>query len=94
MANCWIIPKNAPACWRDVQPSDQLELQDGGYAKFRITVTDGALPKEASVYVQGWPREVAISEWVKAAWGLFGAHTALQVFRPDGTPVADRFTDQ
>jgi hypothetical protein len=85
--NCWIVPRNAPACRRDVQPSDQKELQDGGYAKFRIAVDQDAECKEAAVYVQGWPREVDTSEWVKAAWGLFGAHTALQVFRPDGSTL-------
>jgi hypothetical protein len=85
--NCWIIPKNAPACRRDVQPSDQLELQDGGYAKFRISVNDGADHGEATVYVQGWPRKVEASEWTKAAWGLFGAHTGLKVAHPDGTII-------
>jgi hypothetical protein len=85
--NCWIIPKNAPACRRDVQPSDQLELQDGGYAKFRISVNEGDDREEATVYVQGWPRKMEAAEWTKAAWGLFGAHSALQVLQPDGSIV-------
>jgi len=84
--NCWIIPKNAPACRRDVQPSDQLELQDGGYAKFRISV-NGEATREATVYVQGWPRKIDASEWTKAAWGLFGAHSAVHVVHPDGTVI-------
>ena len=81
---CWIIPKNAPACRRDVQWTDQLELEDGGYAKYRITVEEG----EAIVYVQDAKRIVDAIEWMKAAWNLFGSHTSLQVFRPDGSPVA------
>lgn len=93
MNNCWIIPRNAPACKRDVQPADRLELQDGGYAKLRISVNEEA--NGGQVYVQGWPREVAASEWTKAAWGLFGAHTGLQVFHPDGSTVIaeHRFVD-
>src|SRR4051812_27061764 len=31
---CWVIPKNAPACKRDVQFTDKLELEDGGYDEF------------------------------------------------------------
>jgi hypothetical protein len=81
---CWIIPKNAPACRRDVQWTDQLELEDGGYAKYRITVEEG----EAIVYVQDSKRIIDAIEWAKAAWNLFGSQNSLQVFRPDGSPVA------
>lgn len=69
-----------------MQWSDQLELEDGGYAKFRISVNQDESTL-ASVYVQGWPRIVEPDEWEKAAWGLFGAHTGLRIYQPDGTPV-------
>jgi hypothetical protein len=85
--NCWVIPKNAPACKRDVQWSDQLELEDGGYAKFRITVNTGDTRGEGLVYVQDATRKIDSVEWAKAAWGLFGTHVALQVFRADGSSV-------
>jgi hypothetical protein len=85
--NCWIIPKNAPACRRDVQWSDQRELEDGGYAKYRITVNAGETRGEGLVYVQDSTRKMEAAEWDKAAWGLFGAHTELEVFRPDGSNV-------
>jgi hypothetical protein len=85
--NCWVIPKNAPAGKRDVQWSDKLELEDGGYAKYRITVDEGETVAEAAVYVQDSTRTMDAIEWAKAAWGLFGAHVGLQVFRPDGSAV-------
>ncbi len=85
---CWIIPKNAPAGSRDVQFTDKRELEDGGYAKFRISVGDGEQRKEALVYVQDAARKIESAEWVKAAWALFGAHTGLEIFRPDGSSVA------
>ena len=87
MNNCWVIPKNAPACKRDVQWSDRLELEDGGYAEFRISVDDGETRGEATVYVQDPQRNMSAVDWDKAAWGLFGAHTGLKIFRPDGSAV-------
>ena len=87
MNNCWIIPKNAPACRRDVQWTDQLELEDGGYAKYRIAVTEGVSQGEGFVYVQDAIRKVNAVDWKKAAWELFGSYTGLQVFCPDGSLV-------
>ena len=87
MNNCWVIPKNAPAGKRDVQWSDKRELEDGGYAKFKISVEKGETRGEASVYVQDVTRRMDAAEWQKAAWGLFGSDTGLQVFRPDGSSV-------
>lgn len=87
MNNCWVIPKNAPACKRDVQWSDKLELEDGGYTEFRISVEEGGSRGEASVYVQDSQRNMNAVDWDKAAYGLFGAHSGLQVFRLDGSAV-------
>ncbi|MEO8336238.1 MAG: hypothetical protein ABI664_14765 [bacterium] len=85
--NCWVIPKNAPVCKRDVQWSDKLELEDGGYTEFRISVDDGGSRHEASVYVQDAQRALNSVDWNKAAWGLFGAHSGLRVCHPDGSSV-------
>ncbi|MEO5816912.1 MAG: hypothetical protein ABIT20_16705 [Gemmatimonadaceae bacterium] len=87
MNNCWVIPKNAPAGKRDVQHADKRELEDGGYAKYRIAVNEGEDRAEATVYVQDPTRKMSVAEWTKAAWGLFGAHTALEIFHPDGSIV-------
>jgi hypothetical protein len=85
--NCWVIPKNAPAGKRDVQWSDKLELEDGGYAQFRISVDEGESRGQATVYVQDATRRMDDVEWKKAAWGLFGTHSGLQVVAPDGSLV-------
>lgn len=85
--NCWVIPKNAPPCKRDVQWSDRKELEDGGYAHFRISVEAGESRGEASVYVQDAARRVDDAEWKKAAWELFGTHSGLHVLAPDGSTV-------
>ncbi len=87
MNNSWVIPKNAPAGKRDVQWSDKLELEDGGYTHFRISVDEGEGRGEASVYVQDASRRMDDAEWKKAAWGLFGTHDGLQVLGPDGSTV-------
>jgi hypothetical protein len=83
---CWIIPRNAPPCRRDVQPSDKKELQDGGYAEFRLAVDEGDDQRQGSVYVQERPNGVTSTDWAKAARGLFSAER-FQVFRLDGSPL-------
>ena len=84
---CWVIPKNAPACKRDVQWTDKLELEDGGYSEFRIAVGEGESREEATVYVQDSQRTLSAVDWDKAAWGLFGAHGKVEVFHLDGSTV-------
>ena len=85
MSLCWVVPHNAPACRRDILSFDKRELQDGGYDEYRVVVDDTGDPKRGSVYVQRICGELSRDEWLRAARGLFGSHSTLQVFRPDGS---------